>query len=287
MANRKAEGPFRPVFREITPERLRTRQDELAKTHTQGDVSQIIANEIAVHYLGDHWYSRYVKHTSPHAKYFMVDNSASRQVVMTGIMRWLEFAETLLNLQSITGFEIVLDELFNGKIEPAYAELEIARMLAMFGWKFHFVPPIGGAKQNYDLEIFYPDGYKVCAETEAKIEATAPRARSISTSIRHSRKQLPDDAPGVIFIRVPERWVRDTELAERIKDVANGYLNQSEHIRSIKFYSPITIFTSEHTTRWHLYVEVSNLKFRERNWDMFQDENVPIGGRPSWWIRIF
>jgi hypothetical protein len=149
------------------------------------------------------------------------------------------------------------------------------------------VPPIGGAKQNYDLEIFYPDGYKVCAETETKIEATTPSAKSILTSIRHSRKQLPDDAPGVIFIKVPERWVRDIELAERIKNVANGYLNQSEHIRSIKFYSPITIFTSQHTARWHLYIEVSNPKFQERNWDMFQDENVPIGGRPPWWIRIF
>jgi hypothetical protein len=202
-------------------------------------------------------------------------------------MRWLEFAETLLNLQNITGFEIVLEEFFNGKIEAAYAEVEIARMLAMFGWKFHFVSPIGGARQNYDLEIFYPDGYKVCAETEAKLEATAPRPKSILRSIHHSREQLPDDEPGVIFIKVPERWVLDTQLADRIKNVANGYLNQSEHIRSIKCYSPITIFTSERTTRRHLYIEVSNPRFQERNWDMFQDENVPIGGRPAWWIRIF
>ena len=202
-------------------------------------------------------------------------------------MRWLEFSETLLNLQNIAGFESVLGELFNGKIELACAELEIARMLAMFGWKFDFVRPIGGPKENYDLEISYPDGYKVCAETEAKIEATTPRARSILRSIHHSRDQLPDDAPGVIFIKVPERWVQDTVLAERIKNTANGYLNQSDHIRSIKFYSPITIFTSEHTARWHLYIEISNPKFQERNWNIFQDENVPIGGRPPWWIPIF
>jgi hypothetical protein len=160
-------------------------------------------------------------------------------------------------------------------------------MLTMFGWKLQFVRPIGGAKQNYDLEIFYPDGYKVCAETEAKIETTTPSARSILRSIQHSRKQLPDDAPGVVFIKVPERWVRDVELADRITNVANGYLNQSEHIRSIKFYSPITIFTPERTARWHLYVEVSNPKFQERNWTMFQDENLPIGGRPPWWLPIF
>jgi hypothetical protein len=285
--HRKAERPPRPAFREITPERLRNRQGELAQTYNAGDVSQIIANDIAIHYLGERWYDRYVKHASRHATYFGVDNTSDKQEMMTGIMRWLEFAETLLNLQNITGFETVLDELFNGKIEAAYAELEIARMLAMFGWKFKFVCPIGGTKQNYDLEIFYPDGYKVCAETAAKFEATTPRGKSILTSIRDSREQLPDDEPGVIFIKVPERWVRDAELADRIKNVANGYLNQSEHIRSIKFYSPITIFTTERTTRRHLYIEVSNPRFQERNWDMFQDEKVPIGGRPSWWIRIF
>jgi hypothetical protein len=284
---RKAERPPRPVFREITPGRLHNRQGELARTYNDGDVSQIIANDIAIHYLGEHWYNRYVKHTSHHATYFGVNNTAGKQEIVTGIMRWLEFAETLLNLQNITGFETVLDELYNGKIEAACAEIEIARMLAMFGWKFNFVRPIGGPRQNYDLKIFYPDEYKVCAETAAKFEATTPRARSILKSIRASREQLPDDEPGVIFIKVPERWVRDTELADRIKNVANGYLNQSEHIRSIKFYSPITIFTSERTTRWHLYIEVSNPKFQERNWDMFQDENVPIGGRPPWWIPIF
>jgi hypothetical protein len=287
MVNRKAERPLRPVFKEITLERLRNRQVELAKTYNHGDVSQIIANEIAIHFLGEHWYNRYVKHTSRHATYFRVDNTASTEQITTGITRWLEFSETLLNLQHITGFEIVLGELFNGEIEAACAELEIARMLAMFGWKFAFVCPIGGAKQNYDLEVFYQDGYKVCAETAAKLEATAPRAKSILTSIRDSREQLPDEEPGVIFIKVPERWVRDIELANRITNVANGYLNQSEHIRSIKFYSPITIFTPERTARWHLYIEVSNPKFQERNWDMFQDENVPTGGRPQWWIRIF
>ena len=90
----------------------------------------------------------------------------------------MEFSETLLNLQNITGFETVLGELFNGKIEAACAELEIARMLATFGWKFNFVRPIGGPRQNYDLKIFYPDGYKVCAETAAKFEATTPRAKA-------------------------------------------------------------------------------------------------------------
>jgi hypothetical protein len=44
----------------------------------------------------------------------------------------------------------------------------------------------------------------VCAETKAKSETTAPRPKSILRSIHHAREQLPDNEPGVIFIKVPE-----------------------------------------------------------------------------------
>jgi hypothetical protein len=284
---RKADRPPRPIFREITEPRLRARQEELAKTHNEADASQIVANDIAIHFLGQDWYDNYVKQSSRDATYFGVDNTGHTQEITTGILKWMEFSETLLNLQNAICFEAVLDEFYHGKIEPATAELEIARMLATFGWRFHFVRPIGRSKQNYDLEIFYPDGYKVCAETAAKLETTTPNARSILDSIRDSRKQLPDDQPGFIFIKVPQRWTEDEEVRVGIRKVANGFLKQSKVIRSIKFYSPITVFTSQRTSRWHSYVEVSNLKFPERNWDMFQDKDVPIGGRPPWWTRIF
>ena len=76
---RKAERPPRPVFREITPERLHNRQGELARTYNGGDVSQIVANDIAIRYLGEHWYNRYVKHTSRHATYLGVNNTEGKQ----------------------------------------------------------------------------------------------------------------------------------------------------------------------------------------------------------------
>ena len=250
-------------------------------------MSQILANEIAIHYLGKSWYERDVLSASPRSTYLGVNNNAPANEITTGILRYLEFAETLLNLQHIDGFEAVLDELSYGKIESACGELDIARMLACFGLSFCFIAPVRGTRLNYDLEICYPDGLKVCAETAAKFDGTVPRAKSIATSLKDSRAQLPDDRPSVIFVKVPERWVRDVELARQITNVANGYLNQSTHIMSIKFYAPIAIYTPERTARWNIHFEVSNPKFSERNWDMFRDENVPAGGRPRWWTRIF
>jgi len=284
----EGKSQFRPIFREISPTALEAVRGEFsAKYANPGDVSQILANEIAIHYLGRPWYEKYVISRSPGAKYLGVNNNAPADAITTRILRYLEFSETLLNLQGIEGFEAVLDELSHGKIESACGELEIARMLACFGIKFRFIPPNRGTKLNYDFEVFYPDGLKVCAEVAAKCEGTAARAKSITTSLKDSRAQLPDDQPGVIFVKVPELWVRDVELARQMKNVATGYLNQSTHIRSVKFYAPITIYTSECTARRNVYTEVSNPKFLERNWDMFRDESVPEGGRPPWWLRIF
>jgi hypothetical protein len=166
-------------------------------------------------------------------------------------------------------------------------QIDIAKMMALCGVKFTFITPNRGPRLNYDFDIFYPDGFKVCAEAKAKSEAAKPRAKGILGPLRHSSEQLPEDQPSVIFMKIPEKWFRDIELTEQLKRVANGYLNQSERIVSIKFYSPITQFTVEKTARWHAYIEVSNLKFSERDWTLFRDENVPEGGRPPWWVRIF
>jgi hypothetical protein len=206
---------------------------------------------------------------------------------MKAIMRYLEFSETLLNLQNTEGFESVLDELSHGKIESTCGELDVARMLAFHGLKFCFVTPTRGTKQNYDFEIYYPDGFRVCAEAKAKCEATVPRAQSVMKSLQHARGQLPDDRPSVILVKVPENWITDTALAEKIRDIALDYLRPSDHVASVKYYTPITIYSAKTTARWHAYCEVSNPKLSNRNWDMFRDETVPMNGFPSWWIRFY
>jgi hypothetical protein len=205
---------------------------------------------------------------------------------MKAMMRYWEFAETLLNLQNVEGFEAALDELAHGKIESACGELDVARLIAFHGLKFRFVKPVRGAKLNYDFEILYADGFKVCAEAAAKFESTIPRARSIGKSLRDSRDQLPDDEPSIILVKVPENWIRNVELAAQITEAAIDYLRQSTHVISVKFYAPVTIYTSKTTARWHFYCEVSNPKYPDRNWDMFRDETVPMNGFPPWWLRF-
>jgi hypothetical protein len=87
-----------------------------------------------------------------------------------------------------------------------------------------------------------------------------------------------------VLIKVPEKWIRDFDLAKSIKDAAINYLRQSTHVMSVKFYTPVTIFTSVATRRMHATLEVSNPKFADRNWDMFGEDMRAVGGRPRWWM---
>jgi hypothetical protein len=285
---RTGKNLARPMFREVTLEAFKNTYDDLAKKYPEpGDRIQMIANTIVKHFLSGEWLDKYVHHKSRQARYLRVDINASLPEKNKAMMRYWEFTETLLNLQNVEGFEVVLDELAHGKIESACGELDVARMIAFHGLKFRFVMPTRGPKLNYDFEIFHADGFKVCAEAAAKFDATTPRARSVRESLRDSRDQLPDDEPGIIFIKVPENWIRDVELAAQITEIAVDYLRQSTHVMSVKFYAPVTIYTSMATARWHAYCEVSNPKFPNRNWDMFRDETVPMLGFPSWWLRFF
>lgn len=198
------------------------------------------------------------------------------------MMRYWEFAENLLNLQHVPEFEAVLEELEHGKIESACAELDIARMIAFHDLRFRFIRPNRGAKLNYDFEIVYPEGFEVSAEAAAKFESFKPNAKGITQAIRDSRKQLPDDRLSIILIKVPEAWLRDDALATEIGRVALGYLRNSTHIMSVKFFSSVRVVRDLTSSLFYVYYEVSNPKFPNSNWDIFRVKP----DYPPWWIRF-
>jgi hypothetical protein len=282
--------PRRPALREILREEIRQTYDRILTDYpdNRGNRTQALACAIIRNYLGDGWLEKYVDHTSRRASYLRFDPSSSMPEKGRALMRYWEFAESLLNLQKADGFAAVLDELSYGKVESACAEIDIARMVLFHELKFRFVSPIRGSKLNYDFEIFYPDGFKVCADAKCKFEATQLRASSIYGSLKDARSQLPDNEPSVVLVKVPEKWVSDIDLAKEIIREAEAYLRQSDHIMSIKFYAPITVIDDERATRAHVYKEISNPNFPDRDWDMFRDDmRSPVNGMPSWWIRIF
>ena len=60
---------------------------------------------------------------------------------------------------------------------------------------------------DYDVEVFYPDGFAEPADAKCKFETTEINPQSILSSLEKARKQLPDDRAGIIFTKVPQSWV--------------------------------------------------------------------------------
>ncbi len=266
----------RPPFQKISTDELRLSWEKFSATFSYlGDRCTALAAAIINRYLGKDWIEQYVEAKSRDAGYLRLDLAAPLQEKLTALMRYYEFAETLLNLQDVEGLEVCLDRLFEGNVESACAELDVARLLYSFDLKFKFVRPKQVKTEDYDFEIFYPDGFKVVADAKCKFESTPVRPESIKHSLQDARRQLPKNAAGIIFVKVPEGWIRDISIARGIVKVAQDFMHGTDkvpgtdRVKSVKFYAPVTEVGPVHTIRLHLHREVSNPKFPERDWDMF------------------
>jgi hypothetical protein len=87
------------------------------------------------------------------------------------MMRAVELAEALLNLQSNPGFDSAIKRIRTDSLEPEMAALLVAKLLFINGRSFRFVEPVGLARQDYDLEIAL-NNVPIACEVKCKLEAT-------------------------------------------------------------------------------------------------------------------
>jgi hypothetical protein len=179
----------------------------------------------------------------------------------------------------------------NGDIEGTFAELDFARMLYLNQVPFHFVIPQGVKKSDYDFQILYPNGVVACADAKCKIETTEYSENGLRNVLNEARKQLPNELPGIVFVKVPARWIANLDLVESSINVAKRFLGGVRRIVSVKFYaSPLELKDGVmfHT---HAYKEVSNPKTdfgSNIDWNIFKKHKLPPerNGMPEHWQRI-
>jgi hypothetical protein len=119
--------------------------------------------------------------------------------------RIIALAEYLLNLQEVEGFQCCLDETRTGRLDSSFAKLAAAAMLQRRNIPFRFVVPSGKLGEDYDAEAIIGAAV-VPIEMKAKVEGGSPTAAGIRSSLKKARRQLPKDAPNLVFLQVPEGW---------------------------------------------------------------------------------
>jgi hypothetical protein len=148
--------------------------------------------------------------------------------------RVMDLAEVIYNLQPVPGFDECITRMRAGDIEGAYAELDFGRMLYLKKVPFRFVVPQGTTGRDYDIEIEYPNGTIASADAKCKIEGTDFSSNTIENTLKKARKQLPDSMPGIVFVKVPPRWIADANSVATMLEVARSFLRGTQRVVSVK-----------------------------------------------------
>lgn len=205
--------------------------------------------------------------------------------------RIMDLAEILYNLQYVSGFDECISRTRDGDSEGTHAELDLGRMLYLHQIRFRYVVPQGFIGRDYDVDIICPNGLIVCGDAKCKVEATEFSRKTIDYTPEKARGQLPDDRPGIVFVKVPPRWMQIPNFVDVLVAVARDFLRTTRRVVSVKYYvSPITSMNGAMKVQ-HAFKEISNpiTDFGLfHDWDIFRVIVMPPewNGMPSWWRRI-
>ena len=151
-----------------------------------------VANTVIAHVFGADWFAAHIRHDAPRRGYLNLDFSSDpRREAST--FRVIEFAENLLNLQHINGFDACIAQIRGGgdKIESTCAELDFGRLLYIHDVGFRFVAPRMMKGADYDFEIIYPDGLSAAADAKCKFETAAICRRDLAALMASPFRRVP------------------------------------------------------------------------------------------------
>ena len=203
----------------------------------------------------------------------------------TSLRRMIDLAEMLVNFQSIKGVEACFDQVSGGMIESAFAELEAGKILAFSGTKFRYIWPSKIPGQDFDIELQFNSGELGCADVKAKSESTEVTAQTVKNSLQAARQQLPADHPGVIFLKLPNKWATNVQHMVLAAKAASDFLDTTSRVVAAIVFFSVDVFENGAVQTWihSLEIHSNRHKFdRTLNWRVLRDDPRP----PDTWVSL-
>jgi hypothetical protein len=251
----------------LGPKHIRYLEDQILPEWHDQTKALALAGGILRAYLGAEWFEKHVMPEGRKKGFLSVDDSDpyKREV---SFIRLIDLAEAFYNLQNVPGFDECLYRMRQAaEIEGPLAEFDFARMLFFNKVTFRFVETTGVKKRDYDFDIIYPNGVAACADSKCKMHTAEFTENGLFNVFKKARGQLPNDRPGIIFVKVPERWPDEDEFKRLSVPCAQRYLGGVPRIVSIKFY----------TTR----VNVGRIDYAFKE---ISNPNTEFGNNVDWYI---
>ncbi len=249
--------------------------------------SYFLSVAIIKYFLGEDWLEL---HCAPNALTGIFRQDFSEEVAgEERAFKLVDLAELLFNLQHVDGFDGCIDRMKAGAVEGTLAELDFGRMLLMNCVTFRFVQPRGEKGNDYDIEIVLADGTTICADAKCKLESTEFSEETVRASFEKARTQFPANRPSVIFLKVPNHWLRKLNKGLELRSLAVRWLKGStQRVVSIKFYTTDAIYLNGVMSQIIAFDEINNPHNRfdaSRDWGLF-DATPDQRGLPEIWKRI-
>jgi hypothetical protein len=261
------------------------------EVRTNGQTESLaLATGVLRAFMGAEWVEQHIISDDRKKGFLSIDETEPHRKEIS-FFRVMDLAEVIYNLQPVPGFDECITRMRDGDIEGTYAELDFGRMLYLNKVPFRFVVPQGKTGTDYDIEIEYPQGVIASADAKCKIEGTEFSENTIKNSLSKARKQLPDNIPGIVFVKVPPSWISEGDRVQATLTTARDFLRGTRRVVSVKFYSsPITLANNV-LRHDHAYKEISNPRTDfgdNKDWDIFRKFDLPpeFNGMPKHWQRI-
>jgi len=154
------------------------------------------------YFLGREWFLLFIPPNAKYRSYLTMQPVMATEVIgqdPAHMVKMLNFAELLLNLQNTPGFDGLLDKLLGGEIEPTMAELGAGMAFSLHRHRFEYVKPSGEKGADYDVRLTYPCGTTLAADVKCKLDDSEYAASTIWNAFKKAKSQIPA-VPGMVLI---------------------------------------------------------------------------------------
>ncbi len=258
----------------------------------QPAINFVTAMRLVNHFMGGEWVNRHASPFKTRPGPLRLQIEGDEGLAAVSGQKLVDLGEMLLNLQHIEGFDSCIRRLRDGDVEPTLAELAIAGMLYINDWPFRFVEPTGVKRSDYDYEITFPDGLKVCADAKCKIESTPLSENTISNALKKAHGQLPEEWPGIVLVKFPPSWLEVSGHLDTFLRPTNEFFLSHTRVVSVVFYTTPLNFDGTTMMQAHRFMELGNARNKfdaRRDWRLFNNWHPPKGaanGLPPKWLRL-
>jgi hypothetical protein len=206
-------------------------------------------------------------------------------------LRIFQLAELVFNLQNVDGIDERVTAIKKGDLEPTYGELECAAQIMKANLLFSFVKRSMGRGKDFDIVITPNSGTNINCEMKVTTEEKDLSKNTILDKFKKARKQLPKERPGIIFLKIPESWAKQSNAETMLNESLSEFLRNTNRVVAIvlrweeltvdinKPKSAIlkTLFRIEPNRRSKFYnLEIENIlqqiyRPSEQTWTRFRD----------------